>query len=176
MHKITKSFECDYGHRVHNQSLDEEYSLDNKCVCRHLHGHRMKVAISLQADKLTNDMVTDFKHLNWFKRFIDDVIDHKFLVDINDPLFTTITGYSKDQIKWVTHSGTLYGVFELDEATPIENEFYESFVMVSFVPTSENLSKWFYNIAKAKMDKMGVSVHSVTFNETPKSEAVYDGV
>ena len=35
-------------------------------------------------------MVTDFKHLNWFKQFIDDVLDHKFVLDINDPLFSTL--------------------------------------------------------------------------------------
>jgi len=173
MHRITKTFECDYGHRVHNQTLNKEYSIDDQCVCRHLHGHRMKVAISLEAEELTEGMVTDFKHLNWFKKFIDEVIDHKFIVDINDPLFTVITGNSPCQVEQGVHSGATYGYFELDD-NELENEFYESFVVVDFVPTSENLSKWFFNIAKTKMAKMGVTVKRVTFNETPKSEAIYE--
>ncbi len=44
-------------------------------------------------------MVTDFKHLNWFKEWLDNTIDHKFILDINDPLifdiashYTTVSG------------------------------------------------------------------------------------
>jgi len=174
MHRITKKFECDYGHRVHNQTLNKDYSIDDACVCRHLHGHRMTVAISLEAEKLTDGMVTDFKHLNWFGKFIDDVIDHKFIIDKNDPLFETITGCSVSQVKKATHSDTVYGRFDYSENTDLENEFYESFVVVDFVPTSENLSLWFFRIAQAKMNKLGITVKRVTFNETPKSEAVYE--
>ena len=174
--EITKTFECDYGHRVHSQKLNKDYSLDGCLVCRHLHGHRMKVAITLQGGKLDDSsMVTDFKHLNWFKRFIDDVVDHKFIIDREDPLFERITGCKVSDIRWIEHPDvpdTSFGVLPLG-GDPIVNEHLESFVVVQFVPTSEELSRWFFNIATVKMAPLGVKVSKVTFNETPKSTSVY---
>ena len=90
MFNISKTFECCYGHRVWNQSLNQKYSLDNACVCRHIHGHQMKLMVGLKAKNLENGMVTDFKHLNCIKKLVDDVIDHKFIMDINDPLFSNL--------------------------------------------------------------------------------------
>ena len=43
---ISKEFALDYGHRVWVQKLDEELSCGHACVCRHLHGHQMKLLIS----------------------------------------------------------------------------------------------------------------------------------
>ena len=86
-YSIDKTFEFEYGHRVWSQTLNKAFSLDDKCICRHLHGHHGIVKIHLKADELKDGMVTDFKHLNCIKKFIDDVLDHKFLIDKNDPLF-----------------------------------------------------------------------------------------
>lgn len=83
---ITKEFEFDFGHRVWSQKLDCGFSIDSKCKCRFLHGHRGKIIVKLSSDHLTNGMVTDFKHLNVFRKFIDDTLDHKFLFDLSDPL------------------------------------------------------------------------------------------
>ena len=88
--KISKEFDFCYGHRVWSQTLNPEFSLDSCLKCRHLHGHQGKILVYLEADELHNGMVTDFKHLNWFKQFIDDVLDHKFILDVNDPLFSTL--------------------------------------------------------------------------------------
>jgi len=87
---IDKQFDFCYGHRVHNQKLDVEYSLDSCLVCRHLHGHQGKIKIHLECnvtpEKVAKGMVTDFKNLNFFKKWLDDTLDHKFIFDINDPL------------------------------------------------------------------------------------------
>jgi len=90
---IDKSFSFCYGHRVHNQRLDTTFTESgNACLaCRHLHGHEGLVKVFLEeSDKGSNmkntGMVTDFKHLGWFKNFLDDVLDHKFIMDIEDPL------------------------------------------------------------------------------------------
>ena len=88
--KISKEFEFCYGHRVWSQTLNIDFSLDACLKCRHLHGHQGKVIVYLESNELNNSMVTDFKHLNWFKAFLDDVLDHKFILDINDPLFSTL--------------------------------------------------------------------------------------
>ena len=84
--KISKAFEFCYGHRVWSQELNPDYSLDPCLKCRHLHGHQGRIEVFLESSELNRGgMVTDFKHLNWFKQFLDDVLDHKFIIDIHDP-------------------------------------------------------------------------------------------
>ncbi len=85
--EIAKQFDFCYGHRVWSQTLDVEFSMDSCLACRHLHGHQGRLMVYLSSDKLENGMVTDFHHLNWFKHFLDSTLDHKFIIDINDPLF-----------------------------------------------------------------------------------------
>lgn len=170
--KISKSFDFCYGHRVWSQELNPEFSLDPCLKCRHLHGHQGKVIIYLEANKLQNGMVTDFKHLNWFKAFLDDVLDHKFILDLNDPLFNTLLPhYKKDELLSFDE-----GYF-IPDLTKIKNEplhikeMYEGYILVDFVPTSENLSAWFLQIAQNKMKKIDIKVSSVEFEETPKSKS-----
>jgi len=69
--QISKQFDFCYGHRVWSQELNPEYSLDDCLMCRHLHGHQGKVLVHMESEKLKNGMVTDFKHLNWFKKIIN---------------------------------------------------------------------------------------------------------
>lgn len=83
---IDKQFDFCFGHRVWSQELDTKYSLDGCMACRHLHGHQGLIKLFLSADKLERGMVTDFKHTNIFKKWIDDMLDHKFIMDLNDPL------------------------------------------------------------------------------------------
>ena len=56
-----------------------------------------------------------------------------------------------------------------------EEEFYEGFFIVDFLPTSENLSKYLYDVAHAKMSKIDVKVARVDWFETPKSRSSYSG-
>ncbi|XPV68120.1 MAG: 6-carboxytetrahydropterin synthase [Halarcobacter sp.] len=174
--EISKSFDFCYGHRVWSQELNKEYSIDSCLKCRHLHGHQGKIIVYLEASNLKNGMVTDFKHLNWFKAFLDDVLDHKFIIDLNDPLYPTLLPHfnKKELIKFDEE----YFVPDLtklkDEPIHIK-EMYEGYVLVDFVPTSENLSAWFLNITSKKMKNLGVRVSKVEFLETPKSKStVYD--
>lgn len=186
---IDKQFDFCYGHRVHNQKLNEDYSLDPCLKCRHLHGHQglLKIHLELLDGGIVSGMVTDFKHLNWMKKWIDDVLDHKFIIDRNDPVISSLfplvayTGEGLIGINlreetvewhsegyWTPNLSTLefkilsLGCRELFEV-------YEGLVIVDFVPTSENLCAWIARIAYAKMEKLGVIVSKVEFNETPKS-------
>ena len=72
MWTIDKQFDFCYAHRVHNQVLNANNTgSDNKCSCRHIHGHQGKLKVSLSAYDLQNGMVVDFKELGWMKEFID---------------------------------------------------------------------------------------------------------
>ncbi|MEA3512500.1 MAG: 6-carboxytetrahydropterin synthase, partial [Campylobacterota bacterium] len=51
-------------------------------------------------------------------------------------------------------------------------EMYEGFIIVDFVPTSENLSAWLLEIVQKKMAKIDVEVSHLEYFETPKSKSV----
>ncbi len=180
---IGKEFDFCYGHRVWSQQLIEGYSTDLCLKCRHLHGHQGKVIVKLTAEKLENGMVTDFKHLGWFKKWLDDVLDHKFIMDINDPLLIhefpefkklsqtsdmkNYVDYTAEFSYWTITAGILAKV------SPEVREKYEGMVFVNFVPTSENISNWLYEIVSKKMEKINIATHSVVLYETPKSSSEY---
>ena len=170
---ISKQFDFCYGHRVWSQELNKEYALDDCLMCRHLHGHQGKIIVHLESDKLQNGMVTDFKHLNWFKKFLDDTIDHKFIIDINDPLFDTLLPHYKDNKAFHTmEQDFMIPDLSILEGEPLHiQELYEGYIIVDFVPTSENLSAWLLKIVQKKMAKIGVIVSHLEYFETPKSRS-----
>ena len=171
MWEISKEFDFCYGHRVWSQSLNTEFSLDGCLMCRHLHGHQGKVRVYLKSDTLESGMVTDFKHLNWFKKFLDDILDHKFIIDINDPLFKTLLPSieKKDLISF--EEG--YKRVNLSDFENEILELYESYIIVDFVPTSENISAWLLKIVQEKMKKIDIKVSKIEFLETPKSKSTF---
>ena len=172
--KISKEFDFCYGHRVWSQTLNTEFSLDGCLKCRHLHGHQGKILVYLEADELKDGMVTDFKHLNWFKAFLDDVLDHKFILDINDPLYTKLlSDVQKEELVKFDEGYYLVDLTKFKDEESYLIELYEGYVLVDFVPTSENLSAWFLKIVQKKMDKLGVKVSHVEFLETPKSKSTF---
>jgi len=179
---IDKTFEFCYGHRVHTQTLNGEYAADLKCACRHLHGHEGKMQVHLTADKLDNTgMVTDFRHLEWLKKWINTYIDHQFIIDKSDPLYGKIIGDRGLVPVLVPDTDHVAGwhldLSGLTENTP-EYEYYEGFMVVDFVPTSEHLSSWMAELVEVKMKKLDVTVQSIEWWETPKSRSVFyrDGV
>ena len=192
---IDKEFAACFGHRVHNQRLDTRFTENgNACLaCRHLHGHQMIIKVFLESTNIDeNDMVTDFKHLGWLKQFIDDVIDHKFMIDKKDPLFKDIAGLlcteemliKMPENYWVPNLTAIRNYCDLTvengsnteaEAQAIF-EKYEGLVIVDFVPTSERLVEWLFYIVKEKMkDLKGVKVNAVEYWETPKSHSRFEG-
>ncbi|WP_152019405.1 6-carboxytetrahydropterin synthase [Aliarcobacter butzleri] len=169
--EISKEFDFCYGHRVWSQTLNIDFSLDACLKCRHLHGHQGKVIVYLESNELNNSMVTDFKHLNWFKAFLDDALDHKFILDINDPLFSTLVPNIKKEDLIKFDEG--YFSIDLTNFRNEELELYESYVVVDFVPTSENLSVWFLKIVQEKMNGLNIKVSKIEFLETPKSKSTF---
>jgi 6-pyruvoyltetrahydropterin/6-carboxytetrahydropterin synthase len=201
-HIIDKSFSFCYGHRVHNQRLDTEFTENgDACLaCRHLHGHEGLIKVFLEEKNTgvnvnATGMVTDFKHLGWFKNFIDDVLDHKLILDLEDPLneenlmwllddnqkidmnllHEMPEGYwIPDMTKIINSMKDFHGRFGGDPVDSPKNqaiiEKYEGVVLVDFVPTSENLAGWLLKIASKKMEGLNnIRVKAVEYWETPKS-------
>jgi 6-pyruvoyltetrahydropterin/6-carboxytetrahydropterin synthase len=75
--RITRRLEFDAGHRIP----------DHQSQCRHLHGHRYAIEITLRGDVIRetgsplNGMVMDFSHVKALaKEHLVDAWDHAFLV------------------------------------------------------------------------------------------------
>lgn len=189
---IDKQFDFCYGHRVWTQKLNAEFCAtgDTHCACRHIHGHQGNVHVFLEGETLERGMVTDFKHLGWLKNFLDNVIDHKFIIDKNDPMFgqlvdavyKDLTGKSQVRFKEVIVPGTNHVAgYEVDLSdieqltdTP-DYEVLEGYFIVNYTPTSENLCKWLFDCAQVKMKDLGIKVSQIDWYETPKSRSSYRG-
>lgn len=179
---IDKCFEACYSHRVWDQKLCEEFSLIKDRPCLRQHGHNLVLRVYAEAENLVNNMVTDYHHFSWIKKFLDDYIDHRFLLDRCDPLFQRyvpdevafktiyIDGVSAPIGQMINLAGTING----QSFTQLDCEWYSSYFIVPFVPTSENFTRWFYAIANEKMKPLGVRVCRVDWHETPKSRASYE--
>lgn len=195
---IDKSFDFCFGHRVWSQSLDTKYSLDGCLACRHLHGHQGKVKLFLGANQLEKGMVTDFKHTNIFKKWLDDIMDHKFIIDIKDPLINSMCSelvfedslvdalnnatidkdynymrFSEDYVQEVLASSNFDYLNNAQKQAIMEK--YEGLIIVNFIPTSENLCKWWFEVANKMLNGLGIDVVAVEYWETPKSHCRYDG-
>lgn len=191
---IDKQFDFDYGHRVWTQEPDSELSCGHKSICRHLHGHRGRVHVFIKGEELNDQgMVTDFVNLNWFKKFLDDALDHKMILDINDPgllvFFPLLEGNLEpyildvdfeeiDERNYKAHPHVTFSTMNAKALSGYDGhirEIYEGLVLVDFVPTSENLAKWLLEVVQKKMDKLDVNVYKLEFFETPKSRSTYYG-
>lgn len=193
---IDKSFDYCYGHRVWSQALDTKYSLDGCLACRHLHGHQGKVKLFLGANELAKGMVTDFKHTNIFKKWLDDVMDHKFIIDINDPLINSMCSelLFEDSLADALSNASIdkdYGcmrfseeyvqeVLDTSDFDHLNNgqkqaimEKYEGLILVDFIPTSENICEFLYEVANEMLNGLGIDIVAVEYWETPKSHCRY---
>lgn len=188
---ISKTFDFCYGHRVWSQTLNGDFSEDTCLKCRHLHGHQGEIEVKLSlldsSSPLVNGMVTDFKHLGWFKKWLDTTLDHKFIMDKNDPLFMelfevessylitdeytkSLFGYRHDQFSQIELIDLSRLLGERIQYSPSRIEMLEGMVFVPFVPTSENIARWIANLVNVKMSPLGVRCAGINFNETPKSQ------
>lgn len=183
--EIDKTFECCYGHRVWAQKLNGKYSDNLTCKCRFRHGHQGTIRVHLYGEVLDKQgMVTDFRHTEWLKRLIDSFVDHKFIVDKNDPAYDILVGVNKILVPVTLpgHDEYIIGYTILvdedllnssDERIAGHAEVEYGTLVVDFIPTSENLSKWIADLVDYKMKELNVAVSKVEWWETPKSRATY---
>ena len=112
MYSITKEVYFCYGHRLMN----------HPGKCRHLHGHSVKAAITLEAEELNRQgMVCDFADIATASaEFIETELDHNFLLHRDDPL------------------------------VPLLEQTKERFMALPEHPTSEYLAKLIYDFIQSK--------------------------
>lgn len=187
MYTIQKEFSADLAHRVHTQKLDCKFTENNskRLKCRGLHGHTVSILIKLESDKLVNNMVLDYNEIGWFKKLIDDLLDHKTLLCYYDPIFQKVfLPLGKGLYDVDEYSANQYKVqkFKLDEIDdPDITELLNSITILNFPSTSENLAQWLQNVVENSVEmynafnNTNVKCTSVAYKETPKSEAVYFG-
>jgi 6-pyruvoyltetrahydropterin/6-carboxytetrahydropterin synthase len=113
--QITRRLEFDAGHRIP----------DHRSQCRHLHGHRYAIEITLSGDIIeaagspANGMVMDFSEVKALaKRYLVDAWDHAFLACRSDS-----------------------AVVAFLESMPDHKT-----VLLDVVPTAENLARVAFNI------------------------------
>lgn len=173
MWTIDKEFHFEAGHRVWSQELKHEHlSISTDCACKHLHGHSYVVKIFLTAEQLDqSSMVTDFKNLNFMKEFLDNNLDHKFIIDINDPNFKIITGvWPPDFTNNFDNLGESIKDLIMNKQLLLH---LNSFVLVDFVPTSENICKYLALYAQKQLGDVA-KVSAVELWETKKSHCRFE--
>jgi len=162
MYKITKEFEASYAHRVWNQTLND----GQVCKCRRCHGHNSVIQLELKATTLQNDMVLDYNELGCFKKFVDDYIDHRTILDMNDPILKHF------KIEYIIDAPK-FGFSKIINMYPIkdevEQELYDSIILIDCVPTSENFCRLIYDGLKKTIPQ----ISKVSWSETGKTNATY---
>ncbi len=193
---IDKTFHFEAGHRVWSQNLDTRFTSRGEgcCACRHRHGHSYKMKVFLEEinngeNVSMTGMVVDFKMIGFAKDFVDDVLDHKMILDINDPLHgedsiwlldddgeldlntchKMAEGYWIPDMTQIVESMERFSDVDSDKNKAIL-EKYEGTVLVDFVPTSENLANWLFEIISNRVkDLNNVQVNAIELWETEKS-------
>lgn len=108
---ITRRLEFDAGHRIP----------DHKSQCRHLHGHRYAIEITLSGEVIdkegdaANGMVMDFSQVKELaRRFLVDAWDHAFLVYAGDrpivDFLTALPGHKTVVLDRVPTAENLAGI------------------------------------------------------------------
>jgi 6-pyruvoyltetrahydropterin/6-carboxytetrahydropterin synthase len=143
--QITRRLEFDAGHRIPNHNSQ----------CKHLHGHRYIIEITLSGDIITTEgiseqgMVMDFSDVKRIaKEQVVDAWDHAFLV------------YRGDKVV-------------LDFLNTLQNH---KTVILEVIPTAENLAKVAFDLLlNAYRDTYGnhLKLERIRLYETPNNWADY---
>lgn len=80
MYSVKKEFKFEYAHRL--------FKLCNTTSpCANIHGHSAKVFVEIEVENLDqNGMVIDFTQLKVLQQWLDQYLDHSFILNNQDPL------------------------------------------------------------------------------------------
>ena len=116
--------------------------------CSNIHGHRWKVEIEVQSDRLIDDgqlegMVIDFSDIKKDVKEMVNYYDHAFIIQEGTMRKETLNCLLEDSFR---------------------------IIIVKFRPTAENFAAYFFNCIKEK----GYEVKRATVYETPTNSAIYE--
>ena len=124
---------------------------NHKSKCKNLHGHRYKIEVGVNdkvIDKVGSSeegMVIDFGDLkDILMKNIDAIFDHALVLDQTDKFAQEIKSFDLKTI------------------------------LVDFVPTAENLARYWYDILKPALQRRNIKIKHVRVWETPTSTATYE--
>ena len=116
MHTISKEFHFSSAHQLHGLPADHP--------CSRLHGHNYVLKLFLKGEVDNIGFVQDYRELDKVKRFVDDVLDHKFLNDVFPAHNTTVENMCKILFDLFKKDYPLLFAIEMSE-TPKTNCRYE---------------------------------------------------
>ena len=86
-HTISKEFHFSLAHQLHG--LPETHP------CSRLHGHNYVLKVFLRGPVNEIGFVQDYRELDKLKKYVDEVLDHKFLNDVFPMHNTTVENMTK---------------------------------------------------------------------------------
>ena len=160
MFTATRIIGIDMGHRVTYHGSK----------CRNLHGHRYTIEATVGAEELhvsgeEQGMVMDFGFLKKaMMDTIDEYCDHGMVLWIEDPLVPILYPEIVQLIDWKNADQVQF----FPQGTSATGKL----VLTPFVPTAENLAKWWFELLQTATP-VGISMISVKVWETPNCYSVY---
>ncbi len=131
--RVTKLFEFEAAHALYNYDG----------LCRSIHGHTYKLAVTLIGEAHKNDMVIDFSTIkNIVNKCIIDKFDHALLLN------------NKENTSSIDNL----------------NKLFSRVMIVDFQPTVENMVVYFAELIKPNLPK-DIKLFSIKMHETSNSYA-----
>lgn len=153
MYIVSKKFTFDAAHRLRK---------DYPGKCRFIHGHTYTVEIEVAQDEGAlneYDFVIDFGDLDVVKKWINETMDHKFIISTDDPIYKAA--------KTAEGRADLLSTFDIR---------FEDFCPIEGNSTAENIAShifWYTKLALKAFPH--VKLYAVTVWETPKCKATVRG-
>ena len=80
-------------------------------------------------------------------------------------------GYARPDLDHITDILSKLDISDAQKQAIYEK--YEGLIIVNFIPTSERLCQWWYEVANKMLNGLGIDVVAVEYWETPKSHCRY---
>lgn len=179
-----------YAHRVWipPQTYDE--------TCRMIHGHTADLSLIVKYDsnKINHHQVA--RNVSELLAFMDAKVANRFIIDHADPMFYALVvslyeclakEYGVDISK--LHHGIFPNItlpaINYEVANEVNLDYFhrakdspiydvlKSYFITNFCPSSDNLAKWFFELADSHIGNIGATLDSVEWSSVPNRKVIY---